>query len=131
MIAFGKKLAEELREGDLVLLSGQLGAGKTTLVKGVIQALIGTDPKHVQSPTFTYVHPYKGKPPLFHFDLYRLKEEKVFFDLDLDAYLSAGGISLVEWPEKVPSLADRDGRIFEINIQHQDHGRTVEIKVRP
>ena len=130
-MAFGKKLAEELREGDLVLLSGQLGAGKTTLVKGVIQALTGADPTQIQSPTFTYVHPYKGNPPLFHFDLYRLDDEKVFFDLDLDAYLSAGGISLVEWPEKVPSLAKREGRIFEIHIAYDPQGRLIDIKVRP
>ncbi len=128
MVAFGEKLALTLKSGDLLLLRGALGAGKTTLVKGILKALVGADPESVQSPTYSYVHPYQGPLPVFHFDLYRLENEGAFFDLDLDAYLAIEGISLIEWPERVPSLKPIEGgRKIEVNISYSDEGRSVEV----
>jgi len=128
MVAFGEKLAHNLRGGDLLLLSGTLGAGKTTLVKGLLKALVGADPDSVQSPTYSYVHPYSGSIPVFHFDLYRLESEDSFFDLDLDAYLNLEGVSLIEWPERVPSLHPLvGGRKIEVNISYSEQGRVVEV----
>lgn len=129
MVAFGEQLASSLKSRDLVFLRGPLGAGKTTLVKGMLKALVGIDPESVQSPTYSYVHPYEGGVPVFHFDLYRLEDESTFFDLDLDAYLSTDGIGLIEWPERVPSLAPlKEGRKIEINISYEDAGRRVEVE---
>jgi len=129
MVAFAEALAPSLHPGDLVLLKGPLGAGKTTFVKGILHALMGTEPSSVQSPTYSYVHPYQGTVPIFHFDLYRLENEETFFGLDLDAYFSVEGIALIEWPERVPSLISSErGRKIEIEISYTECGRAVEVK---
>lgn len=127
MIAFGRKLSKSLQKGDLLLLQGTLGAGKTTVVKGILKEFAGIDSDEVQSPTYTYVHPYSGKCPLFHFDLYRLEDEKTFFDLDLDAYLSCEGIAIIEWPERVPSIPSF-GRKITIEITHLEQGRGLKVR---
>lgn len=93
--AFGKTLAA----GALVALRGELGAGKTAFARGVAQGLGIT--ARVTSPTFALVNEYPGKPPLFHFDLYRLAGADELYDLGLDEYLARGGVCLMEWAERV------------------------------
>ena len=97
-MALGADLAPHLRRGDVVALHGNLGAGKTTLVRGLIQALLG-GAEDVPSPTYTLVQPYDGLPgPIWHFDLYRLETAGDVFELGWDE--TGDGIALIEWPER-------------------------------
>lgn len=100
---FGKELAARCRKGDILLFSGTLGAGKTTLIQGLVHGLT-RKPHDVVSPTFIYVNYYEGDIPVSHFDLYRLATEEEFYARALDEYLAPEGIACVEWPEKVPSI---------------------------
>ena len=111
-IAVGRKLAELLKPPQLLLLGGELGTGKTTLVKGIAQALDAADPDEVTSPTFTLVHEYdgtrKGKPvKLYHLDVYRLESERQLETLGLDDLFSADSLVVVEWGEKFKSIKKR------------------------
>ena len=92
------RLAKQLKGGDIVLLQGELGAGKTTFVKGLAQAFKVNGHK-VNSPTFVLMNYYKGKLPIYHFDLYRLESPKGIDTLDLDEYFYGQGIAVIEWPE--------------------------------
>ena len=98
--AIAAELAGSLQPGDLVLLHGDLGAGKTVFVKGLAEGL-GLDPDGVTSPTFTLVHEYLGgRLPLVHIDLYRLQTTELD-DVGLDADLAARGVVVVEWAERL------------------------------
>jgi tRNA threonylcarbamoyladenosine biosynthesis protein TsaE len=99
--AAGRHLAATLQPGDVVLLSGALGAGKTAFVRGLAEGL-GADPSNVTSPTFTLIQEYPGRQcVLYHVDLYRLEPKEVD-DLGLDELLSQEAIVAVEWPERLP-----------------------------
>ncbi|MBX9924426.1 MAG: tRNA (adenosine(37)-N6)-threonylcarbamoyltransferase complex ATPase subunit type 1 TsaE [Rhabdochlamydiaceae bacterium] len=98
----GREIAVLLKPGDVVCLTGELGAGKTTLIKGIAEKLGGINPLEVTSPTFTYLHTYPGSPPLHHFDLYRLASSEQFLSLGFTEFFGAGGICCIEWPEKIP-----------------------------
>jgi tRNA threonylcarbamoyladenosine biosynthesis protein TsaE len=104
--ALAARLAPHLRAGDVVALSGPLGAGKTLLARAVIAALGG--PEEVPSPTFTLVQTYDLAPvPVWHFDLYRLARPEDAYELDIeDAFADA--ISLIEWPERLGALMPTD-----------------------
>lgn len=111
-IAVGRKLASLLQPPQLLLLQGDLGTGKTTLVKGVAQALDAADPDEVTSPTFTLIHEYEGTRDgepikLFHLDVYRLEGERQLETLGLDDLLTSNSLVLVEWGEKFKSLVKR------------------------
>src|SRR5579863_4247644 len=108
-IAVGRKLAGILKPPQLLLLRGELGTGKTTLVKGIAQALDAAEPDEVTSPTFTLVHEYdgtrEGKPiKLFHLDVYRLEGERQLETLGLEELLTPDALVLVEWGEKFKSI---------------------------
>jgi tRNA threonylcarbamoyladenosine biosynthesis protein TsaE len=100
--ALGKQLGEQLSGGEILLLDGPLGAGKTVFVKGVASAL-GIDPEEVTSPSFTLVNPYKGRLPLFHIDLYRLDEGAAAANaVDLEELLSdERAVVVIEWAERL------------------------------
>ena len=107
-IEVGRKLARLLKPPQLLLLRGDLGTGKTTLVKGIAQALDAAEPDEVTSPTFTLVHEYDGaldgKPvKLFHLDVYRLEGERQLETLGLDELLTPDALVLVEWGDKFKS----------------------------
>ncbi len=95
-----QRFARKLKAGDIVFLKGELGSGKTTFVKGLAQAF-KVAPKKVNSPTFVLMNYYKGKLPVYHFDLYRLENPKAIDTLDFDEYFYGEGISLIEWPERL------------------------------
>ncbi|MBE7013219.1 MAG: tRNA (adenosine(37)-N6)-threonylcarbamoyltransferase complex ATPase subunit type 1 TsaE [Ruminococcaceae bacterium] len=102
---FGKEFSKTLTKGDVVILNGDLGAGKTAFTAGVAAGLGITD--YVSSPTFTIVNEYRnGKTPVFHFDLYRLTGEDDLYDIGVEEYLSNDGICIFEWPEFAKSLLD-------------------------
>ena len=100
--ALGARLAAHLRAGDVVALHGELGAGKTTFVRGLIQSLLGPE-EEVPSPTYTLVQEYRsGELPIWHFDLYRLDRPEDVFELGWDD--TQGGVALVEWPERAGGM---------------------------
>jgi tRNA threonylcarbamoyladenosine biosynthesis protein TsaE len=109
-MAIAERIAETLMPAPrLVVLRGDLGAGKTTLVKGIAAALGAADPEDVTSPTFTLVHEYQGtKLRLYHLDLYRLETERELATLGLEEMIEAlDALVLVEWGEKFPSVVAR------------------------
>lgn len=100
--AIAKEIARGLAPGSVLILTGDLGAGKTEFVKGLAKGLGIDDP--VTSPTFTLVHEYRGaQVTLYHLDLYRLNSEKELDEIGFDDCLSAGGICVVEWGNKYPA----------------------------
>ena len=108
-IEAGRKLAQLLTPPQLLILSGDLGTGKTTLVKGIAEALDAAEADEVTSPTFTLIHEYdgarEGKPvKLFHLDVYRLEGERQLETLGLDELLTPDALVLVEWGEKFKSI---------------------------
>jgi tRNA threonylcarbamoyladenosine biosynthesis protein TsaE len=108
-IEVGRKLAKLLKPPQLLILSGDLGTGKTTLVKGIAQALDAAEADEVTSPTFTLIHEYEGmrdgKPvKLYHLDVYRLEGERQLESLGMDELLTDNALVLVEWGEKFKSI---------------------------
>ncbi|HTB97823.1 MAG TPA: tRNA (adenosine(37)-N6)-threonylcarbamoyltransferase complex ATPase subunit type 1 TsaE [Terracidiphilus sp.] len=108
-IEVGRKLAHLLKPPQLLLLKGDLGTGKTTLVKGIAEALDAAEPDEVTSPTFTLLHEYdgtlNGKPvKLYHIDVYRLEGERQLETLGLDELLTPDALVLVEWGDKFKSI---------------------------
>ncbi len=111
-IEVGRKLVRLLKPPQLLLLRGELGTGKTTLVKGIAQALDAAEPDEVTSPTFTLLHEYDGtrdgKPvKLYHLDVYRLEGERQLETLGLEELLTPDALVLVEWGEKFKSIRKR------------------------
>ena len=127
-IAFGRTLTELLTPPKLVLLRGDLGAGKTTLVKGIAAAFEAAGEEDVTSPTFTLVHEYRGpRAKLYHIDLYRIDTPRELDTLALDDFRSDDSILLIEWGEKFPRLLrERD---IEISLQHEgESGRKIKVE---
>src|ERR1700691_1772028 len=117
-IAFGRTLTELLAPPKLVLLRGDLGAGKTTLVKGIAAAFEAAAEEDVTSPTFTLVHEYPGpRAKLYHIDLYRFDTQREFETLGLDDLRSESSILLIEWGEKFPGLLRE--RCLEISLERE------------
>ena len=98
---FGERLGQCLQPGDIILLFGHLGAGKTTLTKGISRGLGITTSEYIRSPTFTLVNEYLGDFPIYHIDLYRLDSFSEIESLGLEECLFANGVSIIEWAEKL------------------------------
>lgn len=110
----GVIIGKSLSSPCVIALKGDLGAGKTTLIKGIVHGFSGIDPRNVSSPTFTYLNIYAGSPPIYHFDLYRLRSAKDFLALGFDEYFEQEGICLIEWPELILDLFEQKMLQFEI-----------------
>ncbi|MBF0504053.1 MAG: tRNA (adenosine(37)-N6)-threonylcarbamoyltransferase complex ATPase subunit type 1 TsaE [Candidatus Omnitrophica bacterium] len=122
------RLAKQLKHGDIILLQGQLGAGKTTFVKGLAQAL-KVNPKKVNSPTFVLMNYYKGKLPIYHFDLYRLGNPKETETLNFDEYFYGEGVSVIEWSERLGTY--KPEQYYLVKLQHKgDRQRHICISYR-
>src|SRR5579864_4969073 len=114
----GRRLAAELKPGSIVLLRGDLGAGKTTLVKGIAEGFKAAKAEGVTSPTFTLIHEYRGpQVTLYHIDLYRIDTQRELDTLALDDLMTANSILLIEWGEKFARFAKE--RDVEIAIAHR------------
>ena len=125
-LSFGRRLAGELRPPLLVFLSGELGAGKTTLAKGIVSVLGAAREEEVTSPTFTLVHEFRGPVRVFHIDLYRIEGRADLQSLGLDDLFVSPAIVLVEWPEKWTIAADWP--LLRIRLAALDDGRhSIEI----
>ena len=129
----GAGLAGALADGRLTLpflitLTGDLGVGKTTLCQGLCRALAVAEPGEVISPTFTLANEYHGRVDVFHLDLYRLTDPEQFYEAGLDEYLTRPGLTLVEWPERLPSWPDER---LDLALTFQDEGRRLSVLARP
>ncbi|MFQ5669137.1 MAG: tRNA (adenosine(37)-N6)-threonylcarbamoyltransferase complex ATPase subunit type 1 TsaE [Acidobacteriota bacterium] len=124
--ALGRELARRLNEGDVVLLFGEMGTGKTCLVKGIAAGL-GLDPRRIHSPSFIMVRWHRGSPGLNHVDLFRLDAGEDLTDLGLPDLLAGRRITVVEWAERLPP-ASRTVPRWEIHLSHAGGDRR-EIRV--
>ena len=124
--AAGERLGASLAAGDVVLLYGDLGAGKTAFVRGLARGL-GADPADVSSPTFTIVQEYAGRLTLYHVDLYRLEEKEVD-DLGLEELVLGEGVVAIEWAER---WRGRPDDVIEVRLEHAgEDERSVKITDR-
>ena len=121
----GAAVAAELKPGDVVCLSGPLGAGKSTLARGLIRALT-TPREEVPSPTFTLVQFYDGATPVAHFDLYRLTSPDEAFELGLDEALEDGA-AVIEWPQRLEGRLPPDRLDIEIAFDETGEGRRARL----
>jgi tRNA threonylcarbamoyladenosine biosynthesis protein TsaE len=122
-VELGRQLAEQLRYSHVVLLRGDLGAGKTTLVKGIAEGFAAAEADDVTSPTFTLIHEYHGPDrDVFHIDLYRLEKPGEMDSLGLDdLMLEERNLLLIEWGEKFPRiLQHKDAEIVILRVEHDE-----------
>ena len=124
-IALGERLARDLPSKRVVLLIGQLGAGKTTLAKGIVKGLGAAEPDEVSSPTFTLIHEYRGR--VFHVDLYRLENEHEAQSVGLEDLFDLEAVVLIEWGERFRDLLPPER--IEIQIRPTaDERREIEVR---
>ncbi len=121
-MSLGRKLAERLPPGAVVLLFGNLGAGKTAFVRGLAEGL-GASPGEVTSPTFTLIQEYAGPTPLYHVDLYRLTPAEAD-DLGLDELVAGDGVVAIEWADRLPRAID--GAVV-VRIEGEGETRVVTV----
>lgn len=119
LISIGQNIGSLLNSGDIIVLSGDLGAGKTTLTKGIAKGL--NISQMIKSPTYTIVREYEGRLPLYHLDVYRIGDDPD--SIDLDDFLYGDGVTIIEWGE----LLDEDllGDYLLISIAHNGDGRQL------
>ncbi|HHW14624.1 MAG TPA: tRNA (adenosine(37)-N6)-threonylcarbamoyltransferase complex ATPase subunit type 1 TsaE [Firmicutes bacterium] len=120
----GQLLGELVRPGDVVLLSGDLGAGKTTFTRGLARGAGVTEP--VTSPTFTLLHQYAGRLPVYHCDLYRWPPAEDLSELGLPEYLSGDGVTVVEWPSPLGRWTPAE--YLEVELRLSPPGRRLAVK---
>lgn len=126
MQQLGMKIAPLLTRGDIIYLLGELGAGKTTLIRGIVRGL-GYSGK-VTSPTFTIMNIYPFDPAIYHFDFYRLEQDDLI-DLGLDDYFTGDGITLIEWPEIGREVLPDEALIISIILVDDDYDRERKVKI--
>ena len=123
--AFGLALAEEALPGTVYALIGDLGTGKTTLTKSIAEGLGIT--RHITSPTFTIVQEYReGKLPLFHFDVYRLRNAEDLFEIGADEYFYGRGVCVVECADLVMAALPEDTKFIFIDYGEEENGRVYK-----
>lgn len=117
---FGAQLAASLQPGDVVALVGTLGAGKTRLVQAIAAAL-GNAAETVTSPTFVLVNEYtRGRLPVYHFDVYRLKDDDEFLELGPEEYFDSPGVTLIEWGDRIAHLLPERASTIRIDLADRD-----------
>ena len=107
-IRFGRLLGSQAQAGDIFTLSGDLGSGKTTLTQAIGQGLGVPDGCFITSPTFSLLHEYPGRIPLYHMDLYRLTSADEIIELGFEDYLYGEGLTVIEWPDRLEDLMPAD-----------------------
>lgn len=124
-IELGIRIGKALKKGDVIAMQGTLAAGKTTITKGIAQALGITDT--ITSPTFCLISEYYGKMPLYHMDVYRLDGEEDFVNLGTDDMIYGDGVSIIEWSEKIMNELPKKTIILKITPQ-DDGSRKIELE---
>lgn len=122
LIAIGFRIGQKLQAGHVLVLTGDLGAGKTTITKGIARAL--EIKQMIKSPTYTIVREYEGRLPLYHLDVYRIGDDPD--SIDLDDFLYGDGVTVIEWGELLSSDSLDD--YLEVFIDKQDDGRKVSFE---
>ena len=131
-LGFGKKLGRVLREGDLVALCGELGSGKTILTKGIAKGLGVKSSNHVNSPSFVIIKEYKGRLPLYHFDIYRLNDISEFSTVGYNEYFYGKGVSVIEWADKIIDILPKDFLRIDMSVKKEnERGISVSPHGRP
>ncbi len=125
-LALGERLAAHFPPQAVVVLTGELGAGKTTLAKGIVKGLGAAEPEEVSSPSYTLIHEYAGPRTVYHVDLYRLEHLREAATLGLEELFDRQAVVLIEWGERFPELLP--GKRYEIRIR-TGGGDTREIEV--
>jgi tRNA threonylcarbamoyladenosine biosynthesis protein TsaE len=115
-IELGRQLGSNALPGDIITLSGDLGAGKTTLTQAIGKGLEVPDDCYITSPTFSLLHEYPGRLMLYHMDLYRLSGEEEFIDLGFEEYLYGSGLTVIEWPDRLSTVMPEDRLHIELTI---------------
>jgi tRNA threonylcarbamoyladenosine biosynthesis protein TsaE len=115
-LGLGRAIGQALLGGEVLALYGLVGAGKTTLVKGIAEGL-RADPNIVASPTFVLIHAYRGRLPLVHADLYRMQSDEDILSLGLDEYFDDATVTAIEWADKAPRSLPHDR--LEIRLEHR------------
>lgn len=125
-LAFGRLLGQLAPPNTCITLSGELGAGKTQLARGIAEGANVHDPSLVSSPTYVLLNIYDGPKPVFHLDAYRIHSAEDFHAVGLDDLLTQNAVTLIEWPEKIAPLLPEDR--LHIQIDHTaEHERTITI----
>ena len=127
-IELGKKIGSLLQKGDIIAMQGTLAAGKTTITKGIAEALDIKDT--ITSLTFCLISEYEGKMPLYHMDVYRLDSAEDFANLGTEDMLYGEGVSIIEWSEKIMEELPKKTIILKL-IPHEDGSRTITIENWP
>ena len=121
-ITLGKTLARFLKKGDIICLNGDLGSGKTTFTKGLAAGL-KINQQLVNSPTFVLLNEYRGKLPLYHFDLYRIDEPSELLVIGYEEFLYGQGVSVVEWASKLGKLTPKD--YLDVKFAHKKESKRL------
>ena len=124
-IELGKRIAMQLKKGDIICMKGDLGAGKTTLTKSIAKNL-GID-EYVTSPTFAIINEYQGELPLYHFDVYRIEKPEDMYELGFEDYFYGEGICIVEWANLIEGLIPQGCIWIEIDYGSNDGERVILI----
>lgn len=126
--ALGEELSGSLRPGDVVVLEGELGAGKSELARGIARGLGVRET--VTSPSFTILNVYEsGRCPLYHFDWYRLESEDELYEMGMDEYLGGDGIAVVEWAERCPEAVPENTIRITLDVTGEE-SRRINIRRR-
>ena len=115
-VEIGIHIGRSLSPYSIITLSGDLGAGKTTLIKGIAQGFADISPREISSPTFTYLNLYTGKRSICHFDLYRLRSADNFIAMGFDEHLEQEELCLIEWPEIILNILPK--KTIHIDIKY-------------
>lgn len=126
-MAWAMTWVHALPAGTVIALHGDLGAGKTCFVQGLARGLDVTSPVH--SPTFTLINEYRGRLPLYHLDLYRLRGPQDALDIGIDQYLPGDGITAIEWADRIESILPAD--TIHVMLTHGDEPDRREIRILP
>ncbi|MET3558230.1 tRNA threonylcarbamoyladenosine biosynthesis protein TsaE [Streptococcus rupicaprae] len=124
LVAFGKQLGELLEAQDVIVLTGDLGAGKTTVTKGIAQGL--GIAQMIKSPTYTIVREYEGRLPLYHLDVYRIGDDPD--SIDLDEFLFGEGVTVIEWGKLLESSLPKD--YLEVKLAVSGEGRQLTLEAK-
>jgi tRNA threonylcarbamoyladenosine biosynthesis protein TsaE len=125
MMELGKILGEMASSGDIFCLTGDLGAGKTTITKSIAKSLEVED--YITSPTFTIVNEYAGRIPLYHFDVYRIDEEEEMYEIGSDEYFYGEGLCVIEWANLITNLIPENALWMDIRIGDEFTTRIIEV----
>lgn len=126
--AVGYRLGELLPEGSVVCFFGDLGAGKTTFIKGLVRGVAQIDSEEVNSPTFVYLNIYEGTRTVYHFDLYRLNNSREFVAMGFDEYVGGSGVCCMEWSEKIEDVIPAN--CVRVEMKHIDQMKR-EVRIIP